>query len=130
VKRRDVEIIQKDGRFLVLLAREPQPVSLAQIAREGDFKLSHLCERIALSERHLRRIFEEGIGIGPKEWLRHERMVAARVMLREGSQIKEVAANLGFSNQKIFSREFQIFHGVTPTTYKGKHREQVLKAVL
>jgi len=113
----------------VLLAREPQPVSLSQIAREGEYRLSHLCERIALSERHLRRVFEEGIGIAPKEWLRQERMVAARSMLREGTPIKEVSNKLGFSNQKIFSREFQIFHEVTPTGYQLKHRETVLNAI-
>lgn len=113
----------------MLLAREPQPISLAQIAREGEYQLPQLCQRIELSERHLRRVFEEGIGIAPKEWLRQERMVAARSMLREGTPIKEVSNKLGFSNQKIFSREFQIFHQVTPTAYQQKHRETVLNAI-
>ena len=77
VKRRDVEIIQKDGRFLVLLARDPLPLSLSQIAREGEFRMANLCDRIGVSERHLRRVFEDGLGISPKDWLRQERMVAA-----------------------------------------------------
>ena len=85
MKRRDVEIIQKDGRFLVILAREPLPLSLGQIARDGEYRMSALCERIDVSERHLRRVFMEGLGISPKEWLRKERMVAARNLLRHGS---------------------------------------------
>ncbi len=129
VKRRDVEIIQKDGRILVLLAREPLPLSLSQIAREGEYKMSVLCDRIGVSERHLRRVFEEGLGISPKEWLRQERMVAARNLLRHGSPIKEVAIDLGFSTPKMFSRDFLEFYGVRPTDFQRKESEYILKAI-
>lgn len=129
MKRRDVEIIQRDGRILVLLAREPLPLSLSQIAREGDFRMSCLCDRIGVSERHLRRVFVEGIGMAPKEWLRQERMVAARKLLRHGSPIKEVAIDLGFSNSKVFSRDFVIFHGVKPTDFQRKESANILRAI-
>lgn len=126
MKRRDVEIIQKDGRFLVLMAREPLPLSLGQIAREGEYRMSALCARIGVSERHLRRVFEDGIGISPKDWLRQERMVAARSLLREGSAIKEVASDLGFTTAKMFSRDFQLFHGVKPTEFQKKEFSHIL----
>jgi AraC-like DNA-binding protein len=130
MKRRDVEIIQKDGRILVLLAREPMPLSLSQIAKDGEFQMSSLCDRIGVSERHLRRVFEEGIGISPKEWLRQERMVAARQLLRHGSPIKEVSADLGFSTSKVFSRDFMSFYGVSPTDFQRKESGFILKAVM
>lgn len=130
MKRRDVEIIQKDGRVLVLFSRNPLPVSLSQIARDGQYRMAHLCDQIGISERHLRRVFVDGIGIAPKDWLRQERMVAARSLLREGSPIKEVSSDLGFSNPKMFSREFQIYHGVTPTDFQRKERAICLNAVL
>ncbi|MEO5913265.1 MAG: helix-turn-helix domain-containing protein [Luteolibacter sp.] len=120
MKRRDVEIIQRDGRFLVLMAREPLPLSLTKMARDGEYKMASLSDRIGVSERHLRRVFEEGIGISPKDWLRQERMVAARALLREGSPIKEVAIDLGFTTAKMFSRDFQLFHGVKPTDFQRK----------
>ncbi len=128
MKRRDVEIIQKDGRLLVLLAREPLPLSLGQIAREGEYRMSNLCDRIGVSERHLRRVFEDGIGISPKDWIRQERMVAARSLLREGSPIKEVAIDLGFTTAKMFSRDFQLFHGVKPTEFQKKEYSHILNA--
>ena len=130
MKRRDVEIIQRDGSFLVLLARNPLPLSLGQIARDGEYRMSSLCDRIGVSERHLRRVFEEGIGIAPKEWLRQERMVAARSRLREGSPIKEVAIDLGFTTPKMFSRDFQTFHGVKPTEFQRREFEKILSAAL
>ena len=128
VKRRDVEIIHKDGRILVLLAREPLPLSLSQIAREGEYRMSSLCDRIGVSERHLRRVFEEGLGISPKEWLRQERMVAARNLLRHGSPIKEVAIDLGFSTSKMFSRDFLTFYGVRPTDFQRKESAYIIQA--
>jgi AraC family transcriptional regulator of adaptative response / DNA-3-methyladenine glycosylase II len=130
MKRRDVEIIQRDGRFLVLMAREPLPLSLTKIAKDGDYKMSSLSERIGVSERHLRRVFEEGIGISPKDWLRQERMVAARSLLREGSPIKEVAIDLGFTTSKMFSRDFQLFHGVKPTDFQRREHSHFQKAAI
>lgn len=130
MKRRDVEIIQRDGRILVLLAREPLPLSLNQLAREVDYRMTGLCDRIGVSERHLRRVFVEGIGIAPKEWLRQERMVAARKLLRHGSPIKEVAIDLGFSNSKVFSRDFVTFHGVRPTDFQRKESSYIFQAMI
>ena len=112
----------------MLLAREPLPLSLSQIAREGEYRMSSLCDRIGVSERHLRRVFEEGIGISPKEWLRQERMVAARNLLRHGSPIKEVAIDLGFSTSKMFSRDFLSFYGVRPTDFQRKESDFILRA--
>ncbi len=129
MKRRDVEIIQKDGRILVILAREPLPISLSQLARDGGFKMSSLCDRVGVSERHLRRVFEDGLGISPKEWLRQERMVAARSLLRRGTSIKEVAIDLGFSTSKMFSRDFIAFYGLRPTDFQRKESEIILRAV-
>lgn len=110
------------------MAREPLPLSLGQIAREGEYRMANLCDRVGVSERHLRRVFEEGIGISPKDWLRQERMVAARSLLREGSPIKEVAIDLGFTTAKMFSRDFQLFHGVKPTDFQRKEFTQILNA--
>ncbi|MES2439184.1 MAG: helix-turn-helix domain-containing protein [Verrucomicrobiota bacterium] len=90
--------------------------------------MSNLCDRIGVSERHLRRVFEDGIGISPKDWIRQERMVAARSLLREGSPIKEVAIDLGFTTAKMFSRDFQLFHGVKPTEFQKKEYSHILNA--
>ena len=127
MKRRDVEIIQKDGRILVLLARERMPLALSRMARDGEFQMSSLCARIGVSERHLRRVFEDGLGIGPKEWLRQQRMVAARHLLRHGSPIKEVASDLGFATSKMFSRDFMAFYGVRPTDFQRKESERYMQ---
>lgn len=110
-------------------AREAFPVSLSKMARECRFNATELCNRLGVSERHIRRIFEDGLGIGPKEWLRQERMVVARNLLREGSPIKDVATQLGFANYKNLNREFLAFYGVTSSDYQRKQLAMIQRAV-
>lgn len=129
MKHRSVEILHKDGRVLVILAKEPFPLSLGQLARDGQYQMSYLCKRMEVSDRHLRRLFEEGLGISPKEWLRQERMVAARMLLRRGSPIKEVSCDLGFTTTRMLSRDFFSFHGVRPTEYQRKELKYIQRAV-
>lgn len=128
MKRREVEIIQKDGHILVYFAKEVFPLTLSSLAKDSRFNATELCLRLGVSERHLRRLFEDGIGIGAKEWLRQQRMVVARNLLREGSPIKEVATQLGFANYKNLNREFLAFYGVTPSDYQ-KRELSLLKEV-
>ncbi len=90
------------------------------MAREVGYRLTGLSDRLGVSERHFRRVFEEGLGIAPKEWLRQERMVAARMLLRQGGSVKEVAADLGFATPKMLARDFLAFHGVTPTEFQRR----------
>lgn len=110
----------------MLKARERLSISLSQIAREGGYRMSSLCDRIGISERHLRRVFGESVGIPPKEWLRRERMADAQPLLREGSPIKEVAMDLGFTTSKMFSREFQLFYGMRPTDFQRREFTHIL----
>lgn len=127
MKRRDVEVIHKDGRFQVLLATDPVPLDLAEIAREADYQMPGLCERIGVSERHLRRVFVDGLGIAPKDWLKQQRMVVARHMLRSGVPVKQAAFELGFTTSKMFSRDFVAFYGVRPTEFQRQEVERVQK---
>ncbi|MGC4017097.1 MAG: helix-turn-helix transcriptional regulator [Luteolibacter sp.] len=95
-------------------------LSLASITRTTCYRVDRMCQMVGISERHLRRVFEDGIGITPKDWLRRERMVAARNLLREGHSVKEVSIDLGFASPKIFAREFQAFYEVSPTDFQRK----------
>lgn len=118
MKQRDVDVMHKDGRFQALLANDPVPVDLTEIARESNYQMPGICARLGVSERHLRRLFVDGLGIAPKDWLKQQRMVAARYMLRSGLSVKEAAFDLGFTNAKMFARDFVEFYGVRPTEFQ------------
>ena len=44
--------------------------------------------------------------------------------------IKEVAIDLGFTTAKMFSRDFQLFHGVKPTDFQRKEHSHFQNAVI
>lgn len=130
MKRRDIEIIHRNGQFLVLSARAAQPRLLTEMVRTYGYNVSRVCQHLGISERQFRRVFADGIGMAPKEWMRHDRMVTARSLLREGRSIKEVAMDLGYTTSKVFAREFNGFYEVSPTHFQRKDCSFRLRAVV
>ena len=72
-------------------------------------------------------MFDDVIGVCPKTWLKSERMVYARNLLRGGRAIKEVSEELGFGAQKLFCREFKEYYSVSPTTFRKLETERVME---
>jgi AraC-like DNA-binding protein len=121
MKRPELQIVYRHGRVVAIRPRELEPEPLAPMARETGYKVAPLCRRLEVSDRQLHRIFTDSLGIGPKDWLRRERMVTARQLLLEGMAVKEAALALGFPTAKDFSREFQALHEVTPSEFQRRH---------
>ena len=99
--------------------------SLRELAAGCGFRVDRISNRLGISGRHFQRLFQDAMGMAPKEWLRAERMVAARHLLREGGAVKEVAMDLGYTQTATFSREFMLCYGVQPTTFVRQSASRV-----
>lgn len=130
MQRKNVRILFEDSCYQVSLSRKLLPTSLRQLARDGGYRVAFLCAAFEISERHLRRVFMECIGTAPKEWLSTERMIAARILLRRGSSIKEVAADLGYATPKMLARDFGRTYGLKPSVYQRKAELDRLAAIV
>lgn len=86
-----------------------------------------LCETIKVSPRHFRRLFTEAFGVCPKSWLKSERMVYARNLLRGGLPLKDVSERLGFICTKDFCREFRRCYGLSPSTFRSSETMRVMQ---
>ncbi|WP_411827610.1 helix-turn-helix transcriptional regulator [Luteolibacter sp. AS25] len=119
------KIIQKDGQLLYTRpSGEMVPMSkLALICR---FRIDKICEATDVSPRHLRRMFDQTLGISPKQWLKLERMVIARNILKGDGSIKDIGEYLGFMSQKDFYREFRDFYKIGPSSYRDQQAERVM----
>jgi AraC-like DNA-binding protein len=72
--------------------------------------------RVGLSERSLRRLFREEIGLSPWRYARIVRL--RRAIARAGAQPwSAIAAELGFSDASHLAAEFRAFVGVAPTEF-------------
>lgn len=83
-------------------------------------ELAHL---VHLSPRQLHRKFVEAFGSGPQSFILKLRIQAAcEALQKEGSQISEVARELGFCDQSAFTQLFQKHVGLTPLKYQKRFR--------
>jgi AraC-like DNA-binding protein len=94
--------------------------------RNGQLAIPFLAQKLAVSQRHLERLFHTQVGMSPKQYTRLLRVMTARVALKqlEDETTTSLGARLGYFDQSHFIREFSSVVGLTPYTYmqRGKTR--------
>ncbi len=95
-------------------AAPPDPLVRAAAARLEAAPVGEVAERLAVSERHLRRLVSAEVGYGPKRLGRVLRLRRALARVRAGVELAEVAFSGGYADQAHFSNECRALAGVTP----------------
>jgi AraC-like DNA-binding protein/quercetin dioxygenase-like cupin family protein len=76
---------------------------------------------VSVSERTLRRLFHDTLGLSWRTYLLHARMLRAMALLAApGQSVQETASAVGFESLSAFTRAFTQFCGETPTTYRKR----------
>jgi AraC-like DNA-binding protein len=76
---------------------------------------------VAVSERTLRRLFQDTLGLSWRTYLLHARMLRAIALLAApGQSVQETSTAVGFENLSSFTRAFTQFCGETPSTYRKR----------
>lgn len=90
-----------------------------EIKKRPNVHIDQLADTACLSERQFRRVFEDYVGISPKQLLRIQRFLyAAQAMTWRGDIGYETLLNqFEFTDQSHFIKEFKSFAGITPTEY-------------
>ena len=78
-----------------------------------------LCAAAAVSESHLRRMFQQETGRSPVQYLNDLRIAQAKSMLLHGDvSVGEVAEFCGYRSWLVLSREFKNKTGFSPTQFR------------
>jgi AraC-like DNA-binding protein len=115
---------------LILVAAGHVPSSRArQVQRRGAAAMAYTKEHlnsvmaaevgraVSVSERTLRRLFQDRIGLSWRTYLLHARMLRAMALLASpGQSVQETSSAVGFDSLSSFTRAFTQFCGETPTT--------------
>jgi len=128
VTAKNPKIIQRDG-VVYYLHPSTGLIPLSRLVEQCGYRIDKLCDALDVSPRHFRRIFDTSLGICPKKYLKSERMVAARRLLRGGLSIKEVSDQLGFNSQKDFYREFREYYDLAPTDFRSRESDRVIESL-
>ena len=83
-----------------------------------NFNVSELAQSIGVERSYLYRLFMEGEGISPSDYLSSLRMEKALQLMRNGiTQIKFISYSVGYTDPLYFSRLFKKKYGVSPKDY-------------
>ncbi len=94
--------------------------------------VSDIAREVQMSESAFAHTFRATIGVSPYQFLKSERLAAARRMLitESGISVSEVARAVGYSSASHFITEFKRRYAVTPREYaNGKCFGAALEAV-
>ena len=84
-----------------------------------DVSVRRLAERLGVSDRHLRRIFDAQFGVAPMQYLQTHRLLAAKQLLADTDlPIHQVALASGFSSVRRFNAAFLAHYRLNPTALR------------
>jgi AraC family transcriptional regulator of adaptative response / DNA-3-methyladenine glycosylase II len=94
----------------------------------NDANLSALADRVGVSARHLRRIFEAEFGVSPIDYAQTQRLLLAKRLLTDTTlPAAEVALTAGFGSVRRFNDLFSHRYGFSPARLR-KHRREAVSA--
>jgi AraC-like DNA-binding protein len=87
-------------------------------------KVNTVATELGVSERHLRRVFRQSLGVSPKEFAKLERFHRALREARRGGRPSwaSIAVEAGYYDQAHLIAEFRAISGVTPRALLGELR--------
>jgi AraC family transcriptional regulator, arabinose operon regulatory protein len=84
---------------------------------------AELARSLNLSPSRFAHLFRKEIGVAPMRYLHTQRMLRARLLLEQTFlSVKQVMVEVGCSDPSHFARDFQRFHGLSPTQWRAAVR--------
>lgn len=102
-------------------AADPLVERAVQLLHDSAYTLDSpaLAAELGISERTLRRRFTATMGMSPRDYVLHQRVTSAMVLLAETSMpIKQIAHQLAYRDIFYFTRQFRAISGTTPARYR------------
>lgn len=118
------ELLEALSRAIAPRMHEVTESSSARLARRavrlleaGEVRVESVAQRLGITARHLRRVFSEGIGIGPKEFARTVRLQRAVRSAATSRDWGRIASDAGYYDQAHLIADFRDLVGFTPAAF-------------
>ena len=76
-----------------------------------------VAETFNLSGAYVSKLFKISTGVGLLDYIHQRRICKAKELLKEGMNVAEVAAKVGYNNSNAFIRVFKKYEKITPGQY-------------
>jgi AraC family transcriptional regulator of adaptative response / DNA-3-methyladenine glycosylase II len=102
--------------------------SAARLIEDGrlqDTNLAELAGDLAVTDRHLRRVFQQEFGVAPVEYAQTQRLLLAKRLLTDTDMpVLEVAMASGFASLRRFNHLFRERYRMTPGDLRRSRAER------
>lgn len=89
---------------------------------QTDISVEEVAAVCGLSRNYFGKIFKEGMGESPQQFLIHYRMARAAQLLKESKlSIRQIGTMVSYPNQLHFSRAFKSIYGIAPREYRQRY---------
>ena len=89
--------------------------------RLADARLPQLAEALGVTDRHLRRVFQQEFGVAPVEYAQTQRLLLAKRLLTDTDMaVLDVAMASGFASLRRFNHLFRTRYRLTPAELRRK----------
>ncbi len=119
IKAADKHLVKILSKRRLRTGRDLIDESIRQLFTHTDLNIRAIGKDLPVSERHLRRLFVEQVGISPKNYQKQIRFIKALNILQSGRfrNLSSVAQMCGYYDQSQFIGQFRFFMGVTPKQF-------------
>ncbi|TDF99773.1 response regulator transcription factor [Paenibacillus piri] len=125
-----VEICPEESFKETELRRGDQIVNMmrekARLRYMDDLSISVISDQTGFNPSYLSRIFKQESGKGYVQYVTEIRLQVARQLLisRQELQVSEIARQVGYWDDKHFSKQFKREIGMTPSEYRRSHARE------
>lgn len=95
-------------------------------AQKGQGEIRNLLTEMDISQRQLERLFQQNVGMSPKNYSILQRTGFARELLKHdtAAPLTDIGYQAGFYDQAHFIREFKHVIGITPGQFRSKAQQR------
>lgn len=98
-----------------LVGQAVRMLDTALSCNEARFSVEQLAQRLGITSRHLRRLFETHLGVSPHQYWQTRRLLMAKRLLTDTQlSVQTVAQHSGFASTRTLHTAFQRHYGLSP----------------
>lgn len=106
---------------------EPRLKMLLDAAEGGRCSSSEMARRLSVSDRSFTRLWRDVVGIQPRKFVQLMRFHKALELINNGTALKQVAADCGFSDQAHMARQIKAITGLPPSSLRRRLGNRVYR---
>jgi AraC-like DNA-binding protein len=98
-----------------------------EVAGGGSCSSAEMARKLSMSARSFSRLWTEVVGVQPRKFLQLMRFHRALEMIESGANLKQVAADCGYSDQAHMARQIKGIAGVPPSSLRRRLGSDVFR---